>query len=208
MRLRSQLNDEELTVWDTARAFCDSELMPGIVEANRHEIPCDKTMMKKMGTITYIVRLTLTCLLPTTVLVGFGLLLLFLSCILLTYSIFCVFWMGPYIHLNKTGEMGMLGPTIPEQYGGAGLGYVSYGLLATEVERVDSAYRSAMSVQSSLVMHPIYSYGTENMRRKYLPELASGNMIGYDTLFFCLFLLKVICFSYVDCTILRCRRNV
>lgn len=73
----------------------------------------------------------------------------------------------------------MLGPTIPEQYGGAGLGYVSYGLLATEVERVDSAYRSAMSVQSSLVMHPIYAYGTEEMRRKYLPELASGNMIGY-----------------------------
>ena len=57
LRLRSQLNDEELTVWDTARAFCDSELMPGIVEANRHEIPCDKTMMKKMGTITYRVRL-------------------------------------------------------------------------------------------------------------------------------------------------------
>ena len=104
----------------------------------------------------------------------------------------------------------MLGPTIPEQYGGAGLGYVSYGLLAAEVERVDSAYRSAMSVQSSLVMHPIYSYGTENMRRKYLPELASGNMIGYDTLFFCLFLLKVICscFFLVDCIDLHCRRNV
>ena len=72
----------------------------------------------------------------------------------------------------------MLGPTIPEEYGGAGLGYVSYGLLATEVERVDSAYRSAMSVQSSLVMYPIYAYGTEKMKRKYLPELASGNMIG------------------------------
>jgi len=77
-----------------------------------------------------------------------------------------------------TGEVGMLGPTIPEVYGGAGLGYVSYGLLATEVERVDSAYRSAMSVQSSLVMYPIYAYGTEEMKRKYLPELASGNMIG------------------------------
>jgi len=123
-RLRDQLNDEEVTVWDAARSFCEGELMPGIVEANRHEIPCDKSMMKKMG------------------------------------------------------ELGMLGPTIPEQYGGAGLGYVSYGLLATEVERVDSAYRSAMSVQSSLVMHPIFAYGTEEMKRKYLPELASGDMIG------------------------------
>lgn len=70
------------------------------------------------------------------------------------------------------------GPTIPAKYGGAGLGYVSYGLLATEVERVDSSYRSAMSVQSSLVMHPIYAYGTEEMKKKYLPELASGSMIG------------------------------
>ena len=84
----------------------------------------------------------------------------------------------------------MLGPTIPEKYGGAGLGYVSYGLLATEVERVDSAYRSAMSVQSSLVMHPIYAYGTEDMRRKYLPELASGNMIGY---------VWIVCLTCVKC---------
>ena len=76
------------------------------------------------------------------------------------------------------GEVGMLGPTIPPEYGGAGLGYVSYGLLTTEVERVDSSYRSAMSVQSSLVMYPIYTYGTEEMKKKYLPELASGNMIG------------------------------
>ena len=76
------------------------------------------------------------------------------------------------------GSVGMLGPTIPHQYGGAGLGYVSYGLLTTEVERVDSSYRSAMSVQSSLVMHPIYTYGTEEMRKKYLPELAAGNMMG------------------------------
>ena len=124
LRLRSQLNEEEVAVWDAARAFCEGELMPGIVEANRHEIPCDKSMMKKMG------------------------------------------------------QVGMLGSTIPPQYGGAGLGYVSYGLLATEVERVDSAYRSAMSVQSSHVMYPIFAYGTEDMKRKYLPELASGNMIG------------------------------
>lgn len=123
LRLRSQLDEEELAVWDAARAFCDGELMPGITEANRHEI-FDKSIMKAMG------------------------------------------------------QVGMLGPTIPPQYGGAGLGYVSYGLLATEVERVDSSYRSAMSVQSSLVMYPIYTYGTEEMRKKYLPELASGNMIG------------------------------
>lgn len=124
LRLRSQLNEEELAVWDMGRSFCEAELLPGIVEANRHEIPCGKEMMKKMG------------------------------------------------------EVGMLGPTIPEEYGGSGLGYVSYGLLATEVERVDSAYRSAMSVQSSLVMYPIYAYGSEEQKRKYLPELASGNMIG------------------------------
>ena len=76
------------------------------------------------------------------------------------------------------GSMGLLGPTIPETYGGAGLGYVSYGLIATEVERVDSAYRSAMSVQSSLVMHPIYAFASEELKRKYLPELAKGNLVG------------------------------
>lgn len=80
--------------------------------------------------------------------------------------------------MKQMGEVGMLGATIPESYGGAGLGYVSYGLLATEVERVDSSYRSAMSVQSSLVMYPIFAYGTEEMKRKYLPELASGNFVG------------------------------
>lgn len=80
--------------------------------------------------------------------------------------------------MRKMGEVGLLGATVPSEYGGSGLGYVSYGLLATEVERVDSAYRSAMSVQSSLVMHPIFEYGTEEMRRKFLPELASGNFIG------------------------------
>lgn len=76
------------------------------------------------------------------------------------------------------GSMGLLGATIPEEYGGAGLGYVSYGLIATEVERVDSAYRSAMSVQSSLVMHPIYAFGNEALKMKFLPELARGDMIG------------------------------
>ncbi len=76
------------------------------------------------------------------------------------------------------GKLGLLGPTIPEDYGGAGLGYVSYGLIARELERVDSGYRSTMSVQSSLVMYPIYAYGSEAQRRKYLPKLASGEMVG------------------------------
>jgi glutaryl-CoA dehydrogenase len=76
------------------------------------------------------------------------------------------------------GKLGLLGPTIPEDYGGAGLGYVAYGLIARELERVDSGYRSSMSVQSSLVMFPIYAYGTETQRRKYLPKLASGEIIG------------------------------
>ncbi|MFG1289124.1 acyl-CoA dehydrogenase [Xanthobacter versatilis] len=80
--------------------------------------------------------------------------------------------------MNEMGELGLLGPTIPAEYGGAGLGYVSYGLAAREVERVDSGYRSAMSVQSSLVMHPIYAYGTEAQRQKYLPKLATGEWIG------------------------------
>ncbi|WBY06958.1 acyl-CoA dehydrogenase [Sphingomonas sp. 7/4-4] len=80
--------------------------------------------------------------------------------------------------MSEMGALGLLGPTIPESYGGAGLGYVAYGLVAREVERVDSGYRSAMSVQSSLVMHPIYAYGTEAQKRKYLPKLATGEWIG------------------------------
>ena len=120
----TQLTEEERNVWDMAHNFCQQELQPGIVEANRHEQTLDHTLMRQMGSV------------------------------------------------------GLLGATLPEKYGGSNLGYVSYGLLATEVERVDSGYRSAMSVQSSLVMYPIYKYGTEEMRLKYLPELASGNMIG------------------------------
>lgn len=80
--------------------------------------------------------------------------------------------------MSEMGELGLLGATIPHEYGGAELGYVSYGLIAREVERVDSGYRSAMSVQSSLVMHPIYAYGSEEQRKKYLPKLASGEWIG------------------------------
>ncbi|MCB1469610.1 MAG: acyl-CoA dehydrogenase, partial [Rhizobiaceae bacterium] len=80
--------------------------------------------------------------------------------------------------MNEMGELGFLGPTIPEEYGGAGVNYVSYGLVAREVEAIDSGYRSAMSVQSSLVMHPIHAYGSEEQRKKYLPKLATGEWIG------------------------------
>jgi glutaryl-CoA dehydrogenase len=80
--------------------------------------------------------------------------------------------------MNEMGALGLLGSTLPEAYGGAALGYVSYGLAAREVERVDSGYRSAMSVQSSLVMYPIYAYGDESQRKKYLPKLATGEWVG------------------------------
>ena len=79
---------------------------------------------------------------------------------------------------REMGELGLLGPTIPTQYGGAGLNYVSYGLVAREIERVDSGYRSMASVQSSLVMVPIHEFGTEAQKQKYLPKLASGEFIG------------------------------
>ncbi len=79
---------------------------------------------------------------------------------------------------REMGQMGLLGSTIPEEYGGLGASYVAYGLIAREVERVDSGYRSMMSVQSSLVMYPIYAYGTEAQRQKYLPKLSSGEWIG------------------------------
>ena len=80
--------------------------------------------------------------------------------------------------ISQMGELGLLGPTIPEEYGGAGLGYVAAGLITRELERVDSGFRSAMSVQSSLVMWPIFAYGTEAQRRKYLPKLATGEIVG------------------------------
>ncbi|GGB52124.1 acyl-CoA dehydrogenase [Shewanella inventionis] len=80
--------------------------------------------------------------------------------------------------MNELGALGLLGSTLPEQYGGSDANYVSYGLVAREIERVDSGYRSAMSVQSSLVMHPIYAYGSEAQRMKYLPKLASGEWVG------------------------------
>jgi glutaryl-CoA dehydrogenase len=80
--------------------------------------------------------------------------------------------------MAEMGALGLLGPTIPVEYGGAGLGYVSYGLVAREVERVDSGYRSAMSVQSSLVMYPIHAYGSQAQRERLLPRLATGELVG------------------------------
>src|SRR5689334_5633841 len=80
--------------------------------------------------------------------------------------------------LREMGELGFLGSTL-EGYGCAGVNHVCYGLVAREIERVDSSYRSSMSVQSSLVMYPIYAYGSEDQRRKYLPKLASGEMVGF-----------------------------
>ena len=80
--------------------------------------------------------------------------------------------------MREMGELGLLGATLPEEYGGAGANYVAYGLVAREIERVDSGYRSAMSVQSSLVMYPIHAYGSEAQRKKYLPGLAAGKLIG------------------------------
>src|SRR5215212_8020807 len=79
---------------------------------------------------------------------------------------------------NEMGELGLLGVTLPDDYGCAGASYVAYGLVAREVERIDSGYRSMMSVQSSLVMYPIYAYGDETQRRTYLPRLASGEFVG------------------------------
>src|SRR5207248_6698348 len=80
--------------------------------------------------------------------------------------------------LNEMGALGLIGATLPEEYGGAGLGYVASGLITREVERADGGYRSALSVQSSLVMYPIYAYGSEAQRRKYLPRLAKGEIVG------------------------------
>lgn len=120
--LREQLTDEERMVAESARNFCQQELMPGIRDANRNEV-FDRDIMRHMG------------------------------------------------------ELGLLGVTI-DGYGCAGLSSVAYGLIAREVERVDSGYRSAMSVQSSLVMHPIWAYGTEAQKEKYLPKLATGEYVG------------------------------
>jgi len=121
--LEAELTSEERMVRDSAHAYCQEQLFPGVI-ANYREEKFDRGVMSDMG------------------------------------------------------ALGLLGATIPEEYGGAGLGYVAYGLIARELDRVDSGYRSAVSVQSSLVMYPIYAYGSEEQRRKYLPKLASGEMVG------------------------------
>ncbi len=121
--LEEQLSEDERMVRDAARDYCQEQLMPRVLEANRHE-HFDRNIMTEMG------------------------------------------------------ELGFLGSTLPEKYGCSAVNYVCYGLVAREVERVDSGYRSAMSVQSSLVMYPIYAYGTEEQREKYLPKLATGEWVG------------------------------
>ena len=121
--LEAQLSEQERLIRDRVRQFCDQQLMPGIVAANREE-RFDRNLMRQFG------------------------------------------------------ELGVLGLTLPQTYGCAELNHVCYGLVAREIERVDSSYRSAMSVQSSLVMHPIYAYGDEAQRRRFLPGLAAGELIG------------------------------
>ena len=120
--LEEQLSGEELSIQNTARDYCQSELMPRILEANRNEV-FDKDIYKEMG------------------------------------------------------NLGFLGAPI-EGYGCAGVNYVSYGLIAREIERVDSSYRSAYSVQTSLAMHAIHKFGSEEQKNHYLPEMAKGNLIG------------------------------
>jgi len=122
LKLSSQLTEEETLVHATAEAYAKEQLLPRVLEANRHE-KFDREIMREMG------------------------------------------------------ELGLLGPTI-QGYGCAGVGYNAYGLIAHSIEWVDSSYRSAMSVQSSLVMHPINTFGTEEQKKKYLPELAKGNLVG------------------------------
>ena len=121
--LDAQLEDDEIMIRDSARAYAKEKLQPRVIAAYREE-KAEPSIFAEMG------------------------------------------------------EMGLLGSTIPEEYGGIGAGYVAYGLVAREIERVDSGYRSMMSVQSSLVMYPIYAYGTEQQRQKYLPKLAAGEWIG------------------------------
>lgn len=120
--IEHQLTDEERLVRDTTRSFCHERLLPGIIEANRHE-KFDPGILQEMG------------------------------------------------------SLGLLGPTI-DGYGCAGTSYVAYGLIAREIEYIDSGYRSAMSVQSSLVMHPIHEFGTDEQKQRFLPDLAQGKKIG------------------------------
>ena len=121
--LEEQLTNDERLIRNTAREYAQTQLMPGVIEANRHE-RFDREIM------------------------------------------------------NELGARGLLGSTLPQEYGCAGANHVAYGLIARELDRVDSSYRSAMSVQSSLVMYPIYAYGTKEQRERYLPRLATGEWVG------------------------------
>ncbi|SNB69737.1 glutaryl-CoA dehydrogenase [Arboricoccus pini] len=121
--LDSQLSEDERLIRDSARDYCQGQLLRRIVEANRHET-FDREILTEMG------------------------------------------------------ALGFLGATLPEEDGGAGASHVAYGLVAREVERIDSGYRSAMSVQSSLVMYPIHAYGTKAQRERWLPRLATGELVG------------------------------
>ena len=123
LHLREKLTEEERLISETAHDYCQENLMPRVLEANRNE-QFDRAIFQEMG------------------------------------------------------ELGLLGSTLPSEFGGADISHVGYGLIAREVERVDSGYRSAMSVQSSLVMYPIYTYGNDDQRKKYLPKLASGEFVG------------------------------
>ena len=121
--LREQLNEDEILIMETARAYAQEKLQPRVLSAYADE-RTDREIF------------------------------------------------------NEMGELGLIGVTLPEEYGCAGASYVAYGLVAREIERIDSGYRSMNSVQSSLVMYPIYAYGTEEQRKKYLPKLASGEWVG------------------------------
>ena len=121
--LSSRLSEDERMVWDAARDYARSKLLPRVVSAYAEE-RFDREIMTEMG------------------------------------------------------ELGFLGATLPEEYGCAGVNHVAYGLIAREIEAIDSGYRSAMSVQSSLVMYPIFAFGSEEQRRKYLPGMAAGRIIG------------------------------
>ena len=123
LNISASLTEDELMIYDTARSFAQSELLPGIVEATRKST-FDRGIMRAFG------------------------------------------------------ELGLLGLTIPTEYGGASAGYVAYGLTARAVEQVDSGYRSAMSVQSSLVMHPISLFGSDEQKEQWLPQLATGEKVG------------------------------
>jgi glutaryl-CoA dehydrogenase len=166
--LADQLTTEERMVQESAAQYCQDKLMPRILLANRHETH-SPDMLKEMGALG---------LLGTTIQVACHLALLAYHLALLAYLLFVYFGICMPAVRNTPPSHRLIPPSRLQGYGCAGLSYVAYGLVAREVERVDSAYRSSMSVQSSLVMHPIYTYGTEAQKQKYLPRLATAELVG------------------------------